>query len=248
MKVGWVLVSAFLSVVLVGCMQATIPQYRAHYTFVDKPEVYAPRKVLLLPVDVIIKEVTAGGVAEEVPDWSKQGSANVREALSKYFNAEKKKKIRLMEMPKLSDRDTDNVKQHLALYRRVAGAVVDTSYGQMPWPHKIQKFDYTLGQGLSALAERTGADSAIIVVGEDEVSTTGRKIAAFFLDSVSYGHSFLSAAIVNLRSGDILWFNYAFQYKSTDLREADDALKLVDMLFQEYPGIEQYKALRLVQR
>lgn len=248
MKIRSLLASVLLAVSLTGCIQATIPQYRAHYSFVEKPDVYAPHKVLLLPVDVIIKEVTAGGVAEEVPDWSKRGSTNVREALSKYFNAEKKKKIRLLEMPKLSDRDNDNVKQHLALYRRVAGAVVDTSYGQMPWPHKIQKFDYTLGHGLSALAERTGADSAIIVVGEDEVSTTGRKIAAFFLDSVSYGHSFLSAAIVNLKTGDVLWFNYAFQYKSTDMREPDDALKLVEMLFQEYPGIEQYKALRLVQR
>lgn len=248
MKFRLRLASIFIVAWLAGCVQATIPQFRAHYTFVDKPEVYAPHKVLLLPVDVVIKEVTAGGVAEEVPDWSKQGSSNVRDALNKYFTAEKKKKIRLIELPKLSDHDNDNVKQHLALYRRVAGAVVDTSYGQMPWFHKIQKFDYTLGRGLSALADRTGADSAIIVVGEDEVSTTGRKIAAFFLDSVSYGHSFLSAAIVNLKTGDILWFNYAFQYKSTDLRDSDDALKLVDMLFQEYPGIEQYKALRLVQR
>lgn len=239
----------FVVVSLTGCLQATIPQYRAHHTFVESPQVYAPRKVLLLPVDIVIKEVTAGGVSEEVPDWSKQGSANVSDALAKYFRSERTKKIQLVQMPKLAGRDTENVTQHLALYRRVAGAVVDTTYGQVPpWPHKVQKFDYTLGGGLKALAARTGADSAIIIVGEDRVSTAGRKIAAFFLDSVSYGHSFLSAGIVNLKTGNILWFNYAFQYKSTDLRQPTDALALVERLFEDYPGIEAYKALRLVQQ
>lgn len=246
-NIRYFVTTVFLVVSLTGCFQ-TIPQYRAHYTFVQSPQAYAPKKVVVLPVDVIIKEVTAGGVSEEVPDWSRQGSANVRDALNKYFRAEKKKRIQLIEMPKLADRDLENVKQHLALYRRVAGAVYDKTYSQMPWAHKIQRFDYTLGNGLKGLAERTGADSAIIVVGQDEVSTAGRKIAAFFLDSVAYGHSFLSGAIVNLNTGDILWFNYAFQYKSADLRKPEDALTLVERTFDQYPGIEQYKALRLVQK
>lgn len=247
MNIRYFVATVFVVVSLTGCLQ-TIPQYRAHYTFVESPQVYGPKKVLVLPVDVIIKEVTAGGVSEEVPDWSRQGSANVRDALTTYFRSEKNKKIKLVETPRLSDREIENVKQHLALYRRVAGAVVDKTYGQTSWPHKIQKFDYTLGNGLKSLAERTGADSAIVVVGEDEVSTAGRKVAAFFLDAVSYGHSFLSVAIVNLNTGDILWFNYAFQYKSTDLRKPGDVLTLVERIFEEYPGIERYKALRLVQR
>lgn len=236
-----------LVVLLTACAQ-TIPSFRANYKFVESPQVYAPKKVVVLPVDIIIKEVTAGGVAEEVPDWSKQGSTNVRAALNKYFRSNTEKKIQLLDAPNLAGRDLDNLNQHLALYRRVAGAVVTQTYGYAPWLHKIQKFDYTLGNGLQSLAQRTGADSAVIVVGEDEVSTAGRKLAAFLLDSVSYGHSFLSAAIVNLHTGDIMWFNYAFQYKSTDLRDADDALKLVRMLFAPYPGIDQYKSLRLVQR
>lgn len=193
-----------------------------------------------------IKEVTVGGVAEEVPDWSKQGSTNVHAALYKYFGAEKKKEVQLLDMPKLAEQDRDIILQHLALYRGVAGAVVRQIYGERPCLHKIQRFDYTLGDGLKALGARLGADSAVVVIGEDTVSTTGRKLAALVMDSVSLGHTFLSAAIVNFNSGDILWFNQAFQYKSSDLRKPGDALYLVEQLFDEYPGIDRYKSLRLV--
>lgn len=239
---SWLLVALGLA----GCAQPQLPQYRIHHSLLESPQAKAPKKLLVLPVDVVINEVTAGGVSEEVADWSRKGSENVLSALRKQVRGDNKKlnQIQLVDAPTFADRDASNVKQHLALYRRVAGTVFDTTYGQGAWPHKIYKFDYTLGNGLKSVADRTGADAALIVIGEDSVSTTGRKIAAFFMDSVSYGHSFLSAAIVNLRTGDILWFNYIYAYKSTDLREPDDAAKLVAQLFEEYPGIEQYKEAR----
>ncbi len=239
---SWLLVA----VVLAGCAQPQLPQYRIHYSLLESPQAKAPKKVLVLPVDVVINEVTAGGVSEEVADWSRKGSDNVLAALNRQFRVDNKNlnKIQLIEAPKFADRDAANIKQHLALYRRVAGTVFDTTYGQGAWPHKIYRFDYTLGNGLKSVADRTGADTALVLIGEDSVSTAGRKIAAFFMDSVSYGHSFLSAAIVSLRTGDILWFNYIYEYKSTDLREPDDAAKMVARLFEEYPGIEQYKEAR----
>lgn len=249
MKIRYILMPIVLAA-LSGCVQSVPPQYRANYKFVESPQLYTPKKMLVLEVDVTIKEVTVGGVEEEVPAWSKQGSANVHEALTKHFRADKKNKIQLIETPKLSDTDLETVKQHLALYRRVGKAIIDTTYtySQHWWLHKVQKFDYTLGSGLKSLGERTGADSAIIILGEDQASTAGRKIAAFFLDSVSYGHSYLNAAIVNLKTGDVLWYNYAYQYKGADLRETGDAQDLVDQLFEPYPGIEQYKELKLVQQ
>lgn len=232
---------------LSGCQSAP-PQYRANYKFVESPQLYAPHKTLVLEVDVTIKEVTVGGVEEEVPAWSKQGTNNVREALSKHFNQDKKNKIQLMETPKLTDSELENLKQNLALYRRVAYSIIDVtySYKQQWWMHKVQKFDYTIGSGLKSLGERTGADSAIVIIGEDKASTAGRKVAAFFLDSVSYGHSYLNAAFINLKTGDILWYNYVYQYKGADMREAGDTQNLVNELFNEYPGIEKYKDLRLV--
>lgn len=249
MKIHYILTPIVLAA-LAGCIQSVPPQYRANYKFVESPKLYTPQKVLVMEVDVTIKEVTVGGVAEEVPAWSKQGSSNVREALTKHFRADKKNKIQFIAIPKLSESDLETVKQHLALYRRVGKAIIDTtySYSQPWWLHKVQKFDYTLGSGLKSIGERTGADSALIILGEDQASTAGRKVAAFFLDSVSYGHSYLFAAFVNLKTGDILWYNYAYEYKGADLREADDAQDLVDKLFEEYPGVEAYKALKLVQQ
>lgn len=243
MTIRHVLWYPFLAIFLAGCAQP-LPQYRVHHSFIESPQTRAPRKVLVLPVDVVIKEVTAGGVAEEVPDWSRKGSANVLAALTKQLRSggTNRAKLQLLDTPKLPEADTKAIQQHLALYRRVAATVFSVTYGERAWPQKIYRFDYTLGNGLKSVAGRTGADSAILLMGEDSVSTAGRKLAALFLDSVSYGHSYLTAAIVNLNTGDILWFNYAYQYKSADLREPDDAAKLVAQLFEEYPGVEQYKA------
>lgn len=238
---------AVLALVMSGCVNHEPPSFRVNQKFVDSPQVLTPKKVLLLEVDVIIKEVTVGGVAEEVPAWSKQGTANVQSSLLKYFQNRKENKLQLVEVPSLTEREQEDIKQHLALYRRVEGTISDYAYSPMFWPHKITKFDYTLGPGLKILADKTGADSALIVFGHDRASTAGRKVAAFFLDSVSYGYSHLSAGFINLKSGDVLWYNTAFEYKGMDLREQDDAYTLVTRLFTEYPGIERYKDIRLAQ-
>lgn len=239
------LIALVFALAMSGCTNHEPPSFRLNHKLVESPQTYLPHKILILDVDVVIKEMTYGGVSEEVPEWSRQGTDITHQALLKHFQNDKASKIQFMELPKLKDADIDLINQHLALYRRVAITIHDYAYSPLEWPQKITQFDYTIGPGLKSIADKTGADSAIIVIGSDRASTTGRKIAAFFSDSVSYGYSFLSAGIVNLRSGDILWYNSDYQYKGYDLRDADDNLKMMGQLFDEYPGVERYKNIRL---
>ncbi len=202
-----------------------------------------PKKVVVLPVNVEVVEVTAGDVEEEVPDWSNEASRNVFKAMSAAIG---KQRINENATPKFSVASAANVDEHLALYK----LVVDTA-SQTDWKHKIKRFDYSLGPGLREIANKTGADVAFMVYGRDYTSTAGRKaravaanipiVSAFTGAAPNLGHSYIHVGAVDLRTGDLLWMNSNYREGSTNLRDPDDAAKMIDTIFKMYPGIQQYR-------
>ena len=57
---------------LAGCATSRTSVHR-DLAQADRP---LPRKVLLLPVEIRVHEISVGGVVEKVDDWSDQASAN----------------------------------------------------------------------------------------------------------------------------------------------------------------------------
>ena len=57
-----------VALVLTGC--ASVPSSKVHYTIKQNPNSRPFQQVVLLPVDVDVYEMSAGGVREEVPEWS----------------------------------------------------------------------------------------------------------------------------------------------------------------------------------
>jgi hypothetical protein len=43
------------------------------------------------------------------------------------------------------------------------------------WSHKRKEFDYTLGPSLAFLKKKTGANAAIVLVGDDVISSGGER-------------------------------------------------------------------------
>jgi len=234
-----------IAVTLLSGCAGTVPNYRVHHSLLDSSTATLPQRVVLLPIDMEVSEISAGGVTEEVHAWSDQASKNVEAALKQY--AEGDATIELVEMPtSLSAPHVEAIQQHLALYDVVGGTAFSITNSAVPaWDHKRKHFDYTLGQGLDFLRKESGADTALIVVGMDQISSSERKAlvvgAAILGVSVPLGQSFLSVGIVNLTNGDLLWLNYAYSYGNLDLREADDAIKMIRQMFEAYPGIDAYR-------
>lgn len=203
-----------------------------------------PKKVVVLPVNVEVIEVTAGGVEEKVPKWSREASLSVSNALSTAIV--KQARLKVVHTPNFSGATLANVDEHLALYKLVVNTASRTTL-----PHKFRRFDYGIGPGLRALASQTGADAAILVYGRDYVSTAGRKAKAvagnipiiniFAGPPPKLGHSFIHVGIVDLRTGDLLWMNSNYREGSTNLRDAGDANKMMQTIFKWYPGIEEYR-------
>lgn len=200
---------------------------------------HLPRKVVVIEPRMEVKELSAGGVAERVDSWTAQAKKNVLDALNKHLAADKL--FEALPVPTLPDESLASLDEHVALYDVVGSNAHNFGRSPFPaWQHKKQEFDYTLGEGLQFLAQQSGADAALFVVGEDYISSEGRKaarIAAALLGIVlPPSPTFLSMGLVDLKSGNILWMNYALAMDTKDLRKTEDVDALLDQLFKQYPG------------
>lgn len=238
----------FLAALVLACalplsLQAASTPHWVHYKLLQSGSAL-PKKVVVLPVSIEVQEVTAGDVMEEVPAWSAEANRNVFESISEAIREDAT--LEEVSVPSLSDDTTAVVDEHMALYK----LVVDTA-SDIGWGHKIRRFDYGIGPGLAKLQRKTGADAAVMVYGEDYVSTAGRKAKAvagnipivniFSGPPPVLGHSFIHVGMVDLRTGDLLWMNSDYRKGTTSLRNPGDSGKIVNAIFDWYPGIEKYR-------
>lgn len=197
-----------------------------------------PKKVVLLPPQVFVFELSAGGVPTRMADWEATARNNLIAAATR--QAHESGLFEVLPTPALAAADLDTLDAHIGLYDRVAQSVFIYGRGeQAAWAHKKYEFDYTLGPGLAFLREQTGADAALIVLGSDFISSGGRKaafIAGLALGIVMpLGQSFITAGVVDLVSGDVQWMSFDSS-SSTDTRNPADIDSLMRALYQTWPG------------
>lgn len=199
-----------------------------------------PHKIVLVDPEVIVKELSAGGVDEKMDEWSKQAKTNINNALNNQI-ASKHLFDKIDQPQDLPAEQQAALEEHVALYDVVGFNAFYFGKSQFDaWKHKKGEFDYTLGNGLKGLADKTGADAALFIVGEDYVSSGGRKaarlFAAVFGVILPASPTFLSVGLVDLKTGNLLWMNYAVAADTKDLRKPEDVNAMMDDLFLQYPG------------
>ena len=197
-----------------------------------------PKKVVLLPPQIFVFELSAGGVPTRMADWEATARDNLVSAATRM--ARDSNLFELIHAPRLQPTDADLLEAHIGLYDRVAQSVFVYGRGdQSAWAHKKNEFDYTVGPGLAFLRDQTGADAALIVLGSDFISSGGRKaafIAGLALGIVMpLGQSFMTAGLVDLKTGDVQWMSFDAS-SSMDSRNAGDVDGLMRALYQTYPG------------
>jgi len=191
--------------------------------------------------------MSSGGLEEEVPEWTTQALTHMKAELD--GNPGNRGNLNIVQLPEVTKEQQALIEQHTALYQTVAfSALWFTRNPAAAWQHKAKKFDYTLGSGLSFLAEQTGADTALFVSGEDVISSSGRKatmvFAAAFGVAIPLGRTVIISSLVDLRTGDILWLNYDVNADDTTLLKREDTAEVLDTLFNDYPGLEAYHKLQ----
>lgn len=219
---------------LAGC--AT--QQTAHQ--IDRLEIVKGNpRILLMPPDIKYYLLTAGGVSEPNREWTEAARQNFLVALQEHAERIGTDLVMTDTAGSLSD---DEEK-----YRRLHAAVGMTlqrnHFGMMPLPSKQlpeneRRFDWSLGHGISEIGQKYDADYLLFVFYRDYQASGGRIafsiLAAAAGVGVSTGYEGGFASLVDLKTGDVLWFNNVI-VGSGEMRDPDGARQAVQGLFKDMP-------------
>ncbi len=191
-------------------------------------------KVVIMPADIELFSISAGGVSEPKADWT--------EAATRYFTnalTERKKSLGLASV-ELANADADELSDVNALHAAVARSIALHHFGpsSLRLPTKDGKLDWSLGDSVAPIRQKTGADFALFSWVRDSYASAERKAAmvamALLGVGISGGFQVGYASLVDLKSGRVLWFNQLGR-GTGDLREADSAKETVGVLLDKFP-------------
>jgi hypothetical protein len=175
---------------------------------------------------------------EPKADWTAQAKLHVVGAMREQL-AQRKVSLALYEGP-AGDPAREKAELRVVKLHEVVGAtiIVHKLLPNQELPTKQGRFDWTLGNGTRVLHDRTGADLAVFVVIRDTYASAGRVAfmvgAALLGVGVPLGQQVGFISLVDLRTGDIVWFNRLLD-ASGDLRTAEPARKAVKALLDGCP-------------
>jgi hypothetical protein len=211
-------------------------------------------KLLVMRPDVSVGSVTTGGMVEPRADWTEQARANLITAL-KAQQATRGGNVLIMERrDSLPGVDPETVAELERLHYAVGQSIALHRYSGRYLPTKRGKgLDWTLGQDAVRLGQRSGMDYALFLYAEDSFASTGRIalqvlgvagcVVGFCVPNIGGGGQFAYASLVDLRSGEVVWFNVlqagtqVAGIKMGDLRTPEGAAQAVDRLLNRMkPG------------
>ncbi|MFL6734642.1 MAG: hypothetical protein ACJ8EY_08095 [Sphingomicrobium sp.] len=174
-------------------------------------------RLLVMRPDVTVGSITAGGMVEPRADWTEQARTNIINAL-RAQQAERGGKVQVLarrnELPGVGEEAVADLER---LHGAVGNSIALHKYLGAYLPTKRRKgLEYTLGEDAVALGRKTGFDYALFLHAEDSIASTGRVAlqvlgtAGCFIGfcAPSGGSSqFAYASLVDLRTGEVVWFN-----------------------------------------
>jgi hypothetical protein len=184
--------------------------------------------VLLMPADIELFEMSAGGVLEPRADWTALAAAHLARGLRERLGA----------VAYVEDGDP-RVHALVRLHGAVSRAVTVHHFGGVALPGKQGRLDWTLGPQAALLAEKTGAQYALFAWVRDSYASDARKAAimlgALFAAIMPGGSQRAHASLVELSTGRIVWFNRMAR-AGGDLRDPRAARETLEALLEGFPG------------
>ncbi len=192
-------------------------------------------RILIMEPDIKYYLLTASGVTEPHAEWTISARRNFSNALEAYADE------RGTDIVTIGDSELPGAAE--VAYSKLHGAVgytVQVNYfGQLPLPSKEGAFDWGLGPGVAEIGEKYNADYALFSYYRDYQASGGRVafavLAAVAGVGVSTGHERGFASLVDLKSGEIVWFNVIYT-TAGELRDEEGAKSIVATLFAGLPG------------
>jgi hypothetical protein len=229
MKPVTVLSALFAVALLSGCQTTTVRKSAtASFDWAS-----ATKKVVMVEPDVQLGSLQAAGGVEWRADWT----TTALELISKHVSVRLSGKgVELVKADNLTDQ---HEVQLVKLHGAVGQAILLHLYNPaLKLPTKGDALDWSIGPGANALRSHYGADYALFVYVRDSYTSSGRAMlmlgAAILGVGVQGGQQVGFASLVDLRTGNIVWFN-RIANGSGDLRTDAPAKKTVEDLLRDLP-------------
>jgi len=222
---------------LVGCAAP------AQRTLTALPALGHVPRVVLMPPDVELRALTAGGAQEPQAEWTDVGTRNLVAAFAAEAAARNLRYVAYAPQ-RGSEGDRRLARELMDLHRVVGESVLVHEYTKsQALPTKAGRFDWSLGRSAAAIARTQRADYALFIAIRDSYATSGRYavIAARMLLlgqlplSVPAGAQVGYASLVDLATGNLVWFNQLSR-GSGDLRTPEAARETLRALLAGFPA------------
>ncbi|HEY7239677.1 MAG TPA: hypothetical protein VH600_10940 [Burkholderiales bacterium] len=193
-------------------------------------------RVAIMPTDIELFVISAGGVVEPKADWTETASRYFKDALLK------KEEALGLTAVELSEKQADELDEVNALHGAIARAIAMHHFGELKLPTKDGKLDWSMGDSVQQIKQATGADYALFSFVRDSYASDERKATMAALTILTLGRTLALgfgtqsgyASLVDLNTGRVVWFNQ-LQRGTGDLREPERAAETLDALLREFP-------------
>ncbi|HWC56866.1 MAG TPA: hypothetical protein VG434_07865 [Sphingomicrobium sp.] len=232
---------------LAGCLALSACVQTRQYADLQFTPPQGDYKLLVLRPDVAVGSLTTGGMVEPRADWTEQARTNIIAALRAQQAARGGKLTIVEHRNELAGVPEQELADVERLNFVVDESIVEHKYLGYYLPTKRRSgLDWTLGEDAVRLGQKSGYDYALFLHAEDEVASKGRIalgvlglagcIVGFCAPNVGGAEQLDYASLVDLRTGDVVWFNVvdaASQVpgiKFGDLRTPEGAAQMVERL------------------
>jgi hypothetical protein len=195
----------------------------------------ANSRILVMTPDAQLALLTAAGLQEPREDWSRSGRENLAREVASYIGREGHAASALDPTTAMEGR----VGQLIRLHDAVGASILAVNYGGVNLPTRRNNFEWTLGQGVQELGATYNADYALFITARGSYASSARVATAVGMAilgvGVPMGGQQAFASLVDLRTGNVVWFNVVTAAPSEDMREISGAVGLTRRLMDEAP-------------
>lgn len=194
-------------------------------------------RIVLMPPDIRYYRLTAGGILEPHAEWTKAAQTNFSRAVQNFARSGGTE-LSIVDADDMGEMDIE----YETLHSAVGMTILNHQFGTFKLPSKGngKVFDWTLGPGISVLADAHDADYGLFVYYRDYQATGGRiafmilAAAAGIVVPAGAGAEIGFASLVDLRTGEIVWFNVV-RVGAGEFRKPEGAETAVNLLFKDIP-------------
>lgn len=205
------------------------------------------KRIVVLPPQINLYETEINGVRERIGEWSQKGTRNFVTALQSEFERRQGAHFRILGLESMSETQKSELSDIQGLFTAINLNVLWHVYGVETerFIEIVQDFNFSFGTDNQRL-DLGDADAYLLVNGLDHISSSGRLSVEFIrsvlggplglaLNPPKLGQSWVSLALVDAFSGELLWYRIEQAFGSEDLRDPNSAISLTQKLLTAFP-------------